>query len=168
MINTQLYLFLIFIINGFIIGLLFDFFRILRKAIKTSDFITYIEDSLFWILTGCIILYSIFVYNNGEIRLFMFVAIIIGILLYITLISKFILKFSLNIINFFKKIFSIIFAIFKIPFNICVKLIRKIFLNPISFVIINIRKFFTKLLKNISDIVKKSKISTKFVKNTKN
>ena len=168
MINTQLYLFLIFIINGFIIGLLFDFFRILRKAIKTSDFITYIEDSLFWILTGCIILYSIFVYNNGEIRLFMFVAIIIGILLYITLISKFILKFSLNIINFFKKIFSIIFAIFKIPFNICVKLIRKIFLNPISFVIINIRKFFTKLLKNISDIVKKSKISTKFVKKTKN
>ena len=168
MINTQLYLFLIFIINGFIIGLLFDFFRILRKAIKTSDFITYIEDSLFWILTGCIILYSIFVYNNGEIRLFMFVAIIIGILLYITLISKFILKFSLNIINFFKKIFSIIFAIFKIPFNICIKLIRKIFLNPISFVIINIRKFFTKLLKNISDIVKKSKISTKFVKNTKN
>ena len=90
MINTQVYLFLIFIINGFIIGLLFDFFRILRKAIKTSDFITYIEDALFWILTGLLILYSIFTYNNGEIRLFMFLAIVLGILLYVIILSKFV------------------------------------------------------------------------------
>ena len=168
MINTQIHLFLIFIINGFIIGLLFDFFRILRKAIKTSDFITYIEDALFWLLTGLIILYSIFMYNNGEIRLFMFLAIIVGILLYMTLISKFILKISLSIINFIKKFFSILFNLIKIPFDILIKLIRKIFFNPISFIIINIRNYFTKLFKNFSNLLKKSKISNKFVKNTKN
>ena len=67
MVTNQAYLFCIFIINGIIIGVLFDFFRILRKTFKTSDLITYIEDSLFWILTGIIILYSIFVFNNGEI-----------------------------------------------------------------------------------------------------
>ena len=117
MINTQLYLFLIFILNGLIIGLLFDFFRILRKAIKTSDLITCIEDIVFWILTGLIILYSIFTYNNGEIRLFMFLAIIIGIILYMLLISKFIMGVSLTIINFVKKIISIIINIIKIPIN---------------------------------------------------
>ena len=57
MIYTQIYLFTIFLLNGLIIGLLFDFFRILRKAIKTPDVITYIEDALFWILTGFLILY---------------------------------------------------------------------------------------------------------------
>lgn len=72
MITNQAYLFLVFIINGLLIGLLFDIFRILRRAFKTSDFVTYIEDILFWILTGFSILYSIFVFNNGEIRLFMF------------------------------------------------------------------------------------------------
>ena len=82
MIINQGYLFLIFIINGIIIGLLFDFFRILRKSFKTKDTITYIEDILFWILTGVVILYSIFTFNNGEIRLFMFLAIILGIILY--------------------------------------------------------------------------------------
>ena len=71
MIYTQIYLFTIFLLNGLIIGLLFDFFRILRKAIKTPDFMTYIEDTLFWILTGFLILYSIFTYNDGQIRLFM-------------------------------------------------------------------------------------------------
>ena len=54
MVTNQAYLFCIFIINGIIIGILFDFFRILRKTFKTSDLITYIEDSLFWILTGII------------------------------------------------------------------------------------------------------------------
>ena len=57
---NQAYLFLIFALNGFVIGLLFDFFRILRKSFKTADIITYIEDILFWILSGLTVLYSIF------------------------------------------------------------------------------------------------------------
>ena len=77
MVTNQAYLFLIFIINGIIIGVLFDFFRILRKTIKTKDVITYVQDILFWILTGFIVLYSTFTFNNGEIRIFMFIAILI-------------------------------------------------------------------------------------------
>ena len=168
MINTQLYLFLIFILNGLIIGLLFDFFRILRKAIKTSDLITCIEDVVFWILTGLIILYSIFTYNNGEIRLFMFLAIIIGVILYMMMISKFIMGISLTIINFVKKIISIIINVIKIPINLLINLIKKIYINPLSFVILNIRKFFTKLFKNFYDTIKKVRISNKFAKNPKN
>lgn len=168
MIYTQLELFSIFLINGLIIGLLFDFFRILRKAIKTADFITYVEDALFWILVGFIILYSIFTYNNGEIRLFMFLAIMLGILIYLTFISKLILNISLAIINVVKRILCSVFSIIKIPFYFLMKLIKKLFLNPISFIIINIRKYFTKCIKNFSNILKKVKISNKFVKNTKN
>ena len=88
MVTNQAYLFCIFIINGIIIGILFDFFRILRKTFKTSDLITYIEDSLFWILTGIIILYSIFVFNNGEIRFFIFFGIILGVFLYMLLLVR--------------------------------------------------------------------------------
>ena len=168
MIYTQLQLFFIFLINGLLIGLLFDFFRILRKAVKTADFITYLEDALFWILTGFIILYSIFTYNNGEIRLFMFLAIILGILIYLIFISKMILSISLGIIDVVKKILSTIFNIIKIPFHFLMKLVKKLFLNPISFIIINIRNFFTKCFKNFSNMLKKVKISNKFVKNTKN
>lgn len=168
MIYTQVQLFFIFLINGLLIGLLFDFFRILRKAMKTADFITYIEDALFWGLTGFIILYSIFTYNNGEIRLFMFLAIILGLLIYLTFISKIILSISLGIINVIKKILGTVFNIIKIPLHFFMKMIKKLFLNPISFIIINIRNYFTKSFKNFSNILKKVKISNKFVKNTKN
>ena len=155
MIVNQAFIFIIFIVIGVVIGILFDIFRVLRKIFKTVDFITYIEDALFWILTGLIILYSIFVYNNGEIRLFMFVAILIGLLLYILFVSKFILKISLSIINIIKKIFITIFHIVEIPFKALGKFIKMIFFKPISFIIINIRNYFTR-------------ISNKFVKNAKN
>ena len=51
MVSNQAYLFFIFIVNGILIGLLFDFFRIARKVFRTNDIITYIQDILFWILT---------------------------------------------------------------------------------------------------------------------
>ena len=59
MVENQAYLFLVFTLTGFIIGALFDVFRILRKSFKTSDFITYLEDILFWALTGFLIIYNI-------------------------------------------------------------------------------------------------------------
>lgn len=142
MVTNQAYLFLIFILNGLIIGFLFDFFRILRKTIKTSDFVTYMQDFIFWILTGVIILYFIFTFNNGEIRLFLFLGIMTGILIYMLLLSKFIIKINVAIINFFKKILEI-------PIKLLVKVIRKIFFKPISFFIINVKKSTKNIVKKI-------------------
>ena len=42
MAQEQAYLFLVFSLTGVAIGILFDFFRVLRKTFKTADIITYI------------------------------------------------------------------------------------------------------------------------------
>lgn len=149
MITNQAYLFLIFVINGLLIGLLFDIFRIFRISFKTKDFITYIEDILFWILTGAIVLYSIFVFNNGEIRFFIFLGIIIGIILYITLFSTYIIKYSVYIIKFLKKILSTIFKYLYVPIKYIGLIIKKIFFKPIAFITINIEKLTTRTIKKI-------------------
>ena len=81
--QNQAYTFIIFVLNGFIIGILFDIFRILRKSFKTPDVITYMQDIAFWILSGLIILYSIFKFNSGELRLFIFIGVLLGIWAYI-------------------------------------------------------------------------------------
>lgn len=65
---NQAQLFYIFSLTGILLGLLFDIFRILRKSFKTSDWVTYIEDSLFLILAGLLLFYTIYKFNNGEIR----------------------------------------------------------------------------------------------------
>lgn len=157
MITNQAYLFLIFIANGIIIGILFDFFRILRRSFKTTDIITYLEDFIFWILTGIIILYSVFIFNNGEIRLYIFFAIAIGIIFYMLFASEYIIKINVAIITYFKKILGILFKVLSIPFKISYKFLRRLFFKPISFIIINLRKNSTNLFKNIMKITKNHK-----------
>lgn len=140
MVFNQANLFLIFVINGVLIGLLFDTFRILRKSFKTSDIITTIEDILFWIITGIIILYSIFIFNNGEIRFFMFIGIFLGATLYMLLLSNYIIKASVVVITITKRIVFFIFKIIIYPIQSTYKIIKNILKKPILFCFINLKK----------------------------
>ena len=133
---NQLFCLLIFIITGIVIGILFDIFRILRKSFKTADFITYLEDIIFWILTGCIMLFSIFIFNNGEIRSYVFIGIAIGIISYMLIISRFFVKISVSIIKFIKKVLSY-------PIKLIKNIFTKIILKPTL-----------KILKNIHNLTK--------------
>lgn len=147
MINNQAQLFLVFIINGITIGILFDFFRILRKSFKTNDLVTYIEDFLFWILTGFTILFTLFKFNNGEVRLYMFFAIAIGILLYILIFSSHFIKINVSIIVLLKNVIKKLIFYIYIPIRFILRLVKKILFKPVSFIIINIRSIYTNLFK---------------------
>ena len=150
MVTNQAYLFLIFVLNGLLIGFIFDIFRILRISFKTKDFVTYIQDILFWLITGAIVLYSIFVFNNGEIRFYMFLGMAIGVILYILLFSKYIIKFNVQLINIIKIIIHKFLNIILVPITFIKKLLKKIFFKPISFITINIEKFSTKIFQKLT------------------
>ena len=144
MAQNQAYLFLVFSLTGVAIGILFDFFRILRKTIKTSNILTYIEDILFWILTGLLILYNIWYFNNGEIRIYMFLGIIMGALIYISTLSNIIIKL-------FTKILQKILNILELPFKAIIAIFRKIITT-----IIQLFNNFTKKMKNIEGNLEKN------------
>lgn len=160
--ENQAYLLFIFILNGFLIGILFDIFRILRKSFKTTDLITYVQDILFWILTGFIVLYSIFKFNNGELRGFIFIGIFIGVAIYLLLFSKAFIKINLFIINIIKRI---VYYIIIVPLKLILNIIKKIIFRPASFIIINFRKSLSNLiikLKNLHNKNKKSEYKKDF------
>ncbi len=161
MIENQAFIFMVFIINGILIGLLFDFFRIMRRTFKTNNIITYIEDFIFWILTGIILLYSIFTFNNGEIRIYMFLGVLLGITLYMLSISSYVIKINVKIINFIKMIIAKIIEIILYPIKLLLKILKSIFYKPVAFIIINVRKiikkYTTKLLINNNFKPKNSK-----------
>lgn len=151
----QLFCLFIFIITGIIIGILFDCFRILRKSFKTADWITYIQDIIFWILTGIIILFSIFKFNNGEIRSYIILGIFFGILIYMLTISKIVVKYSVLLIQLLKKIILY-------PINIIANIIKKIIINPIKKITYKVKTLYNKkiqkMTKNNKKIVKKQQI----------
>lgn len=142
MAQNQAYLFLVFSLTGVAIGVLFDIFRILRKSIKTPNIIIYIEDILFWILAGLLILYNIWYFNDGEIRVYMFLGIIIGVLLYMSTLSNIIIKI-------FSKILQMIIKVLEIPFKTIIAIFRKI--------ITTIAQFFIKIVKKRKNFDKFSK-----------
>ena len=153
----QLTNFIYFVLTGIILSIVFDVFRILRRSFKTSDVLTNIEDVLFGIITGIILLSSIFLFNNGEIRLYIFIGMSIGIILYMIFISKYFIKLNVVIISFIKKIVILLTK----PFIILFKFIKRLFFKPISFIFINIKLLFKKTLKNFK---KNTKIHKKIIK----
>ena len=137
MAQNQAYLFLVFSLTGVAIGVLFDFFRILRRTIKTSNFITYIEDVLFWILTGLLVLYNIWYFNNGEIRIFMFLGIILGVLIYMSTLSSILIKIC-------TKILQTLIKVLELPFKAIIAFFRKITTAIVTIYTKNIKKFANK------------------------
>lgn len=148
---SQLYSLLIFTITGIIIGVFFDIFRILRRSFKTPDIITYIEDVLFWVFTGVFFITVLFKFNNGEIRSYVLLGLILGIIVYMLSISKYFIKINMAIIKIIKKILAY-------PIRIILKIIK-----PFSFIVINIRKIIVDIYNKILKTTKKYK---KIGKNT--
>ena len=141
---NQAYLFLIFTLNGVLIGLLFDFFRILRKTFKTENIITYVEDIVFWILSGISIIFFMYKFSDGSLRFFIFLGLCFGIILYMLTLSNIIIKTSVKIILSVIKLLHKIWNIIIIPLKFIYKVIDKVILRPGYIFYSKIRNFTTK------------------------
>ena len=165
MVINQAYLFLIFTLDGLLIGLLFDFFRILRKSFKTVNLITYVEDILFWILTGISIIFCMYRFSGGSLRLFMFLGLGFGLIFYMLTFSKMIIAIFVFLLTAIKNTIHQIIKIIIIPFRFIYKMMDKIIFRPTYLCYIKTRTFLTKKLQKIDY---KLNNLEKFKKNVKN
>lgn len=123
---TQGQIFILFFLLGIVIGSIYDIFRVIRKNFKTSDFVTQIEDIIFLIISGILILCFILKFCIGEIRFYVFIAIFLGISLYFLTISKPYVIILNIVVKFCKKILSFFVNLIKIPYIFIKKHIKKL------------------------------------------
>lgn len=106
-INQEISMFLEAAYYGMLMGISYDVLRIFRRVVSHKNVIVYIEDYLFWVVWGIILFALIFNYNDGNIRGYVFVAVLIGGILYLKSFSPFLVKYvSLilgNILTFILK-----------------------------------------------------------------
>lgn len=112
-IYSQEQIFIFFFIIGIILGVVFDFFRVIRKSFKISDFSTLIQDIVFLIFSGILIITSIIKLNGGEVRLFLFLGIFFGTLIYLLTISDLCVIIFLVFVKICKKILKIPYKCYK-------------------------------------------------------
>ena len=135
-IAEQIQVFIIFVIVGIIISFLFDMFRILRKVYKFSNMLIYMQDILFWLLTGIIILQAIYKFNSGDIRIFLFLGIFVGVFIYISLFSIYVIKIGSFILKLINTLIRKLINVFKVPIckilNFMVKYYRNLRKNVLK------------------------------------
>lgn len=124
---SQEQIFIFFLIIGIIIGIIFDIFRVIRKSFKHYDLVTLIEDIIFTIISGTLVIYSIIKLNGGEIRFYLFLGISFGILIYSLTISNLCVIILYEFVKICKKIMKIPCICLKTIFNITKTIIKKDF-----------------------------------------
>lgn len=106
-INQEISMFLEAAYYGMLMGISYDVLRIFRRVVSHKNVIVYIEDYLFWVVWGIVLFALIFNYNDGNIRGYVFVAVLMGGILYLRSFSPFLVKYvSLilgNILTFILK-----------------------------------------------------------------
>ncbi len=129
-VSNQVYVFLLCVSIGVLAGFIFDLFRIIRKSFKHKNIYIQIEDILYWIIVTFISFLIILHKNNGEIRIYGFIAILIGYLINEYIFSKWTVQFGVKIIKLYIKLIKIIIASLILP----IKTVLKIFEKPLLFI----------------------------------
>ena len=110
-VGYQVGIFVLCCIAGVVVALLFDVFRISRRVVRTSTVATCVEDLMFWIISALFMFALSLKFNDGEIRWYMFLGLAFGAIIYFGTFSRFVVKCSVAVISFFKKLLITIFKI---------------------------------------------------------
>ncbi len=116
-IKIEIYIFLTSIYGGLIAGLAYDIYRINRNYFKPKKIATIIEDFLFWIGIGFVFFYMLNKNNWAQLRLYVFLGFFLGGIIYLKILSKFLLPFLLKIFNGIIFIYRGIKKLITLPFK---------------------------------------------------
>jgi spore cortex biosynthesis protein YabQ len=80
--STQFLTMLSMIGMGSLFGAMFDTYQRFLNRPKQKAWIVFINDILFWVIQALIIFYTLFVVNSGELRFYIFIALLCGFAAY--------------------------------------------------------------------------------------
>lgn len=120
---NQVYVFLSTVYAGFIIGFIYDCYRMVRRITKPGKWITGILDLLFWFIMGVLSFLVIFYVNNGEVRIYTIAGFAIGWALYALTLSPIIMKVLQFIYTMVVKIITGLIKMIICPFRLLIKIL---------------------------------------------
>ena len=88
-IRYEAWLLLLSLLVGGWLMLVYELFRVLRLMVKHSSFVRGIEDFLFWIFAGVVTFMLLYEQNDGGLRLYAIVGVLVGMSLYDRIVSRF-------------------------------------------------------------------------------
>ncbi|NLO10571.1 MAG: hypothetical protein GX129_12010 [Clostridiales bacterium] len=109
-ITIELQFFMISILWGALVLLAYDHLRIIRRIIRHNVVAVAIQDLIFWVIASVFIFAMIYVKNNGTIRGFSVMGMVIGMVAYHYILSDWIVKLISSLILLILRPFSLAIA----------------------------------------------------------
>ena len=100
---------------GIVLMLLYDIFRIFRHIVKNGAVLMAVEDAFYWILCAIGIFAMLYQENDGLLRWFVLGGVAIGMLLENALISPWVIRIFVKVIETWLGVFQRAFGIFAKP-----------------------------------------------------
>lgn len=152
-IMVELRFFVASIIWGMLLIIFYDLLRIFRRVIKHNALFVGIEDVIYWVICSILIFRMMYKQNNGIIRGFSILAMLIGMLIFHHVISDFFVNIISSLIHKFFHFIGMVLNIIFRPFYFILNKIGKVFLWIFS--------KLKKLLNNLLLLLKKNRKSSK-------
>lgn len=143
-------IFLLFIVIGMVFSVIFDLFRAIRKIKKVRNKTIYIQDIIYFLIIGIILLWVIINYMNTELRVYLILAIILGIVIYISTVGNLVVNMLVKLIKFNKNVTLFLLT----P----IMLYMQVFEKQINI----FKKYVIKCCKKINDMINLNHIKKKF------
>ncbi|WP_026693210.1 spore cortex biosynthesis protein YabQ [Peribacillus kribbensis] len=109
--TTQFYTLLSIVGMGCYFGAALDTYNLFLKRSKRNGFIVFVNDLLFWVVQGLLTFYILFLVNEGELRFYLFLALLCGFSIYQALLKKLYMRMLLILISIVKKMARIFMKI---------------------------------------------------------
>jgi len=96
--TKEVCIFIAMVLCGILCGVVFDFFRSVRRTRRSNCGVVALQDIVFWIIELAVVYFCAFRLNYAKLRAYEALALIIGSCLYFMTLSGYVLKFICKII----------------------------------------------------------------------
>lgn len=112
--------------SGIVLGIIFDTYRVVSRPFKLSRLTFSLFDLLYWIIATVVVFIVLLVSNDGELRFFIFIGLLLGTWFYFSLISSYMVVFIKHCMRWIKKIIDFLLRCFNIFVIKPIKLIYRL------------------------------------------
>ena len=123
--HAQARLFLLTILLGGVMGLVYDGLRVFRRALPHRRCLIQLEDGMFWLMAVFLVFRVMLQASSGEIRFFSVFGLFGGMGLYFLILSRLVIAVSDRIIWFIKSAVLLFFRIVLTPFWLILRPFQK-------------------------------------------
>lgn len=111
----QVFAFFILMLLGNLVGIIYDIYRLIRRIRRLKRWGTNLGDALFWLACTIVTYLFLFYYTWGEVRIYVFIAMVLGLIIYFKFFSSGTLRFLSCLYGVFRRMVLITVIVLKPP-----------------------------------------------------